>query len=690
MEIHSFIRTGCKEVAVAGWSNGLVASLLMLVAVGTCPAAADDVLISAGAVWRHLDDGSDPGTAWRQLAFDDSAWRSGPAQLGYGDGDEATVIRFGTNAANKHVTTYFRHSFAVTDPAAYSNLSLQLLRDDGAVVYLNDREVFRSNLPGGAIEYRTLASAGIGGAAESAFVQTIIATSNLMSGRNLLAVEIHQSATNSSDLSFDLTLSGLRPPIAVNAMALTNGQTTAASSVLLEVVPSHPAGGTFEVTFHGRAGVMAPGPDFTLVAIPDTQYYVARMNGGSPDTFAAQTDWVVANRTARNIVFVTQLGDCVQSGDKGGDNTEWLFATNALYRLENPQTTFLEYGIPYGVAVGNHDQSPGADPVGSTTFYNEFFGEAHFAGRDYYGGHHGANNDNHYELFSASGLDFIVVHLEFDPLANPVVLNWADSLLKSYSDRHAIVVSHWIINAGNPATFSAQGRAIYDALKTNVNFFLMLCGHVSPEEGQREDTFNGRTVYSLMSDYQSRINGGNGWLRLLEFSPSNNVIRVRTYSPTLNQFETDADSQFDLPCDLQSRNGDVLIGTRTGVASGERVSVVWPGLPTATSCEWFVTVSDGTTIVTSPAWRFATAAAFPEPAVPLVLNCSFDRVSGRLTMTWPSRPGVIYCVVCKSSLLDSNWTDLSDELTASGLTTQWSELVSASLPQRFYGVRVVR
>lgn len=690
MEIHSLIRRGCERIAAVCRSRPFVLCLLLAAGVGSHPALADDVLVPAGALWRYLDDGSDQRTAWRQPAFDDSAWLAGPAQLGYGDGDEATVARFGTNAGNKFITTYFRHAFTVADPAAYTNLSLELLRDDGAVVYLNDREVFRSNLPGGALDYRTRASAAVSGAAEADFIATIVASSNLASGRNLMAVEVHQSSTNSSDLSFDFRLTGIRPLMTVHALSLTNGETVAAATVTLEVLSSHPDDGDLEVTFYGRIGAAAPGPDFTLVALPDTQYYVSRKNGGLPEMFTAQTDWIVANRAARNIVFVTQLGDCVESGDNGGDNTEWLSATNALYRLENPLTTLLAHGIPYGVAVGNHDQSASGDPLGSTTFYNQFFGEAHFGGRDYYGGHHGTNNDNHYELFSASGLDFIVIHLEFDQAANPALLSWADGLLKTYSDRRAIVVSHWLINAGNPASFSAQGRATYEALKTNANLFLMLCGHVPQDEGQRQDTFNGHTVFSLMSDYQGRANGGDGWLRLLEFSPSNNVIRVRTYSPTLDQFETDANSQFDLPCDLQPRDGFAMVGPRTGVRSGARFFTDWPGLPAGVPCDWFVTVSDGTKMVASPIWRFSTAPTALEPAVPLVLDCSFDRASGRLTLNWPSRPGTVYCVVCKTSLSETRWIDLSPEITASGSTTRWSEILAPAVPNRFYGVRVVR
>src|SRR6266496_4393275 len=61
-----------------------------------------DSLITSGATWKYLDTGVDPGTAWRGPGFDDSSWASGAAQLGFGDGDEVTVIRSGI------VTAYFR------------------------------------------------------------------------------------------------------------------------------------------------------------------------------------------------------------------------------------------------------------------------------------------------------------------------------------------------------------------------------------------------------------------------------------------------------------------------------------------------------------------------------------------------------------------------------------------------------
>jgi hypothetical protein len=125
--------------------------------------------------------------------------------------------------------------------------------------------------------------------------------------------------------------------------------------------------------------------------------------------------------------------------------------------------------------------------------------------------------------------------------------------LQTYSNRRAIVVSHYLIQNGFNASFGAQGQATYDALKGNPNLFLMLCGHVTDgTEGQRQDTWNGNTVYTLMSDYQSLENGGDGWFRTLTFSPLNNLIHVSSYSPVLGQTETTASGNFTLSYSMTS------------------------------------------------------------------------------------------------------------------------------------------
>jgi hypothetical protein len=163
-----------------------------------------ETLVSTGVVWRYLDDGSDLGTAWRETGFDDTSWASGPAQLGYGDGDEETVIGFGTTT-NKFITSYFRHRFTLADAARQGSLWLRLLRDDGAAVYLNGVEVTRNNLAANAT-FDTRASSGISTDYEDNFSHYPVTRSLLKDGVNVVAAEIHQVLPSSSDLSFQLEL----------------------------------------------------------------------------------------------------------------------------------------------------------------------------------------------------------------------------------------------------------------------------------------------------------------------------------------------------------------------------------------------------------------------------------------------------------------------------------------------------
>lgn len=163
-------------------------------------------LIAKGSTWKYLDNGSNQGVAWRATAFNDSTWSAGIAQLGYGDGDEATIVKFGPNANSKYITTYFRKSFSVANPSQFTSLLINVLRDDGVVVYLNGTELVRSNLPGGSITSSTLASTSIVGTDESTFYAFTLGTAALLMGTNVIAVEIHQATPDSSDLSFDLEL----------------------------------------------------------------------------------------------------------------------------------------------------------------------------------------------------------------------------------------------------------------------------------------------------------------------------------------------------------------------------------------------------------------------------------------------------------------------------------------------------
>jgi hypothetical protein len=181
--------------------------------------ASDDIVISVnattsvttynavdfGASWKYLDNGTDQGVAWRSADYADGSWKTGPGQLGYGDADEATVLGYGPDATDKYPTSYFRKLVTISNASSYNNFTLNVKRDDGIVVYINGIEVYRNNMPGGIINYNTLAT---GGAADDGdgIQTTTLANSYFINGNNIIAVEIHQWDVSNSDISFDLQL----------------------------------------------------------------------------------------------------------------------------------------------------------------------------------------------------------------------------------------------------------------------------------------------------------------------------------------------------------------------------------------------------------------------------------------------------------------------------------------------------
>ncbi len=199
--------------------------------------ASDDVLLTAGrqtgaatlvpfgSTWRYFDQLQDLGTAWRQPAYNDAGWSTGPAPLGYGDAFIVTTINGGP-AGNRNPTAWFRRSFSVANRASITALRIGLRRDDGGIVYLNGQEILRTAMPEGPVDFRTFASAVAGGADETTAVEADVDPSLLVDGDNVLAVEIHQVNATSSDLNMDLELTasvfpGNQPPTASAGPALT-------------------------------------------------------------------------------------------------------------------------------------------------------------------------------------------------------------------------------------------------------------------------------------------------------------------------------------------------------------------------------------------------------------------------------------------------------------------------------------
>lgn len=319
---------------------------------------------------------------------------------------------------------------------------------------------------------------------------------------------------------------------------------------------------------------------FQIAVLGDTQYYTAEKHNGTMDMFYNQIDWITANAVKEKVAYVVHVGDITDHGDK--QPKEWELAKDALYRLEKPLPG-LPHGVPYGLAVGNHDVRPNGDPNGTKIGYTKYFGREHFKAKPYYGGAYNDSetSDNHYDLFTANGEKFIVLYLIFndpgkkelyDGALEEKVHDWGASVLAKHADRKAIVVSHSILRpdtasksnfiAGAGAkpkegSFTKQGKRIIEKFKHSPNVFMMLCGHISGE-AMKEVKFEGRTIKVILTDYQGRRNpnytdkdrnGGNGILRLMKFNQTQQLLTVRTFIPQKNKLieEIDDDSQFSVP-----------------------------------------------------------------------------------------------------------------------------------------------
>ena len=212
-------------------------------------AQAATVLVGAGAQsrWQYLDAGTAAAPDWQRTVSDGARWKSGAAPLGYGHPGNTSTISFGRAPQAKPITAYFRREVDVADPARVATLVVDLRRDDGAVVYWNGVELLRSNMPPGTIAPHTLASTRIDGGREIEYQRFVLPAAGLpvRRGANLLAVEIHQVAPDSSDAVFDLALTAYGAGEALPAdrypaayAALFGGDADTALALILQADPA--------------------------------------------------------------------------------------------------------------------------------------------------------------------------------------------------------------------------------------------------------------------------------------------------------------------------------------------------------------------------------------------------------------------------------------------------------------------
>ena len=420
---------------------------------------AQTTLISFGSSWKYLDNGTNQGSAWTPIAFNDASWTSGNGELGYGDGDETTTVGYGGNSSNKYITTYFRKTITIANPSIYSNFTFTVMRDDGYVVYVNGVEVGRDNMGGGAITSSTLAASAI----EDGTVTFNVATSAFAAGSNTIAVEIHQAAITSTDISFDLQLVGND----AFAATLTRGpylqmgnqnsitirwKTSVASNSRVELGTTF---GTYPTIVSDATSTTDHIMNITGLTA-DTKYYYRignTTNMGVADNEKFFTTLPPANTTRK--IRIAAFGDCGRNDNSFQSQTlsqyrayltsnsidapdAWLLLGDNAYDAGTDAEYTANFFGPYGSSIlknhkvyatpGNHDYAnnatrqndhavpyydvfinPTAAEIGGTSsgteaYYSFNIGDIHFLALDAYG-----NENSSTRIYDTTGAQAVWV-----------------------------------------------------------------------------------------------------------------------------------------------------------------------------------------------------------------------------------------------------------------------------------------
>ena len=301
-----------------------------------------------------------------------------------------------------------------------------------------------------------------------------------------------------------------------------------------------------------------PGKDsFTIAVLPDTQMYCRQHPAG----FHAQTQWLVDNKRARNIAAVLHLGDITDNNT----TQQWEVAQAAMKRLDGQ--------LPYFLVPGNHDYSEGGKATDRTSLLDEYFPRVKFEKHATFGGTYDrepGSMANSYHLFSAGGRDFLVIGLEFGPRAD--VVRWANEIAAQHAGREAILITHAYTYLGNvrhdwqkfgtkqnwnPHSYAVAKNTDHDVMdgeqlwqnlvSKHENFILTLNGHILRTGLARltSPTPGGRGVHQMLVNFQMKPNGGDGWLRLMEFT-TRGTVEVHDYSPTLDRSNLGDQNRFTL------------------------------------------------------------------------------------------------------------------------------------------------
>lgn len=330
--------------------------------------------------------------------------------------------------------------------------------------------------------------------------------------------------------------------------------------------------------------------DFSLMWLTDTQYYAESY----PEIFDIVSEWTVNEYNKGLFDYVIHTGDIVNKADDIG---QWEIADYNMKKLDDAN-------VPYGVLAGNHDSIINGIDYSN---YKKYFGENRYINKSWYGGSMD-DNRNHYDLVSFNGYDFVVLYIGFGTETEEETINWANEVLSKYSDRNAIIGMHAYLETN--ATRSEMSQTIFDkVVSPNENVKMVLSGHyhgaaLNVEEVTNEDGST-REVIEVLTDYQAGAEGGEGYLRLINFDPEGGSVNFSTYSPYTGKdeyFGTDIDN-FTLNIDLigteKSISTDYIsanvytnieIGNVKGVKSGDRAEALWSGLKPNSKYFWYMDI----------------------------------------------------------------------------------------------------